>query len=173
MARPPTAMWSSATEVGGFVQGKGMGELSTSEIRVEATGTGEHLPEEVRAKMEVSLGMDFSGVRIHVGTQAPSMGAVALTRGLDIFFAPGQYQPWSRRGQELLGHELTHVVQQSEGRVGASWQSFNKKILNQFSSARHRSAFRLGQKAGCPGHSSNGQVGVTVTGTSVSECLGA
>lgn len=119
--RPEAAsMRPSARPAGAVVQGKGIDELPTSAIEIAATGGGEALPEEVRAKMEAMLGMDFSGVRVHVGPQAASMGALAFTRGTDIFFAPGNYQPGTRHGQELLGHELTHVVQQSEGRVGAS-----------------------------------------------------
>ena len=102
------------------IQGKGLDALPTDTVDVKAKGSGVMLPEEVRAKMEAALGMDFSEVRIHVGPQAASVGALAFTRGLDIFFAPGHYQPWSREGQELLAHELTHVVQQSEGRAGAS-----------------------------------------------------
>src|SRR5271166_3454418 len=31
--------------------------------------------------------------------------------------APGQYSPQTTRGQELLGHKLTHVIQQRAGRV--------------------------------------------------------
>ncbi len=45
------------------------------------------------------------------------MGALAYTQGNNVHFAPGQYNPSSQKGQELLGHELTHVVQQREGRV--------------------------------------------------------
>ncbi|MBO1063107.1 MAG: DUF4157 domain-containing protein, partial [Aphanizomenon flos-aquae CP01] len=30
-----------------------------------------------------------------------------------IFFSQGAYNPGSRDGQELLAHELTHVVQQN------------------------------------------------------------
>lgn len=47
------------------------------------------------------------------------MGALAYTQGSDIHFARGQYQPGSAAGDELLGHELAHVVQQSAGRVAA------------------------------------------------------
>ena len=38
----------------------------------------------------------------------------------DIYFAPGRYQPHDSAGLELLGHELTHVVQQAQGRVLAA-----------------------------------------------------
>ena len=37
--------------------------------------------------------------------------------GSRIYFAPGQYSPDTARGQQLLGHELAHVLQQRSGRV--------------------------------------------------------
>ena len=43
--------------------------------------------------------------------------ALAYTQGTDIHFAPGQFEPDTSAGQQLLGHELTHVIQQAEGRV--------------------------------------------------------
>lgn len=39
----------------------------------------------------------------------PNMCAVVL--GRCIYFRPGVYQPDTKRGAELLGHELTHVSQ--------------------------------------------------------------
>jgi GNAT superfamily N-acetyltransferase len=67
--------------------------------------------------MEAALGTSFSDVRIHVGPEASAIGAIAFTWGSDIHFAPGQYNPHTPHGQFLLGHELTHVVQQRAGRV--------------------------------------------------------
>ena len=75
------------------------------------------LPSDVRAKMETAFGADFSDVRVHVGQEAPSLGALAYTWGPNIHFAPGQYNPHTIQGQKLLGHELWHVVQQRSGRV--------------------------------------------------------
>ena len=64
------------------------------------------------------LNADFSDVRIHANSaKAPAVGAVAYTQGSDIHFAPGSYSPNSNSGRSLLGHELTHVVQQAQGRV--------------------------------------------------------
>jgi GNAT superfamily N-acetyltransferase len=82
-----------------------------------ASGGGRPLPEGVRGKMEAALGADFSNVRVHVGPQAERIGAIAFTVGSDIYFAPGRFQPDSVHGQQLLGHELAHVVQQRAGRV--------------------------------------------------------
>lgn len=76
------------------------------------------MPDEVKAGMEKNFDDDFSSVRVHAGSsQAEEVGALAYTQGDDVHFAPGHYQPSTARGKELLGHELTHVVQQREGRV--------------------------------------------------------
>lgn len=80
-------------------------------------GGGSALPEQVQAKMENSFGADFSDVRVHQGGQADQLCAKAFARGNELHFAPGQYDPSSQGGQALIGHELTHVVQQRAGRV--------------------------------------------------------
>src|SRR5688572_14719265 len=41
------------------------------------TGGGRPLPDAVRSKMESFFGADFSDVRVHVGSEAPSIGALA------------------------------------------------------------------------------------------------
>lgn len=84
--------------------------------RQEENRTG--IPEPVKQRMEGSFGKDFSSVRVHPDSpKAPEMGALAYTQGTDIHFAPGQFKPDTSGGQQLLGHELAHVVQQAEGRV--------------------------------------------------------
>jgi hypothetical protein len=80
-------------------------------------GEGRPLDVEIRRIMESFFQADFSGVRVHEGPAARAMGALAFTLGEDLHFAPGLYDPKSREGIELLGHELTHVVQQRDGRV--------------------------------------------------------
>ena len=81
------------------------------------SGGGSPLPAPLQAKMEGSFGADFSDVRVHQGGEAEQLGARAFARGSDLHFAPGQYDPSSAGGQALIGHELTHVVQQRAGRV--------------------------------------------------------
>ncbi|MGB5635306.1 MAG: DUF4157 domain-containing protein, partial [Waterburya sp.] len=80
-------------------------------------GQGQPLGDEVREPMEQAFGSDFSGVRVHANAQSDqlnkSIQARAFTTGQDIFFRQGEYQLGSRGGQELLAHELTHVVQQT------------------------------------------------------------
>lgn len=76
------------------------------------------MPAAMQAKMENAFGTDFSAVRVHTGSPlATGLGALAATHGNDIHFAPGTYQPNTAGGQQLLGHELAHVVQQRAGRV--------------------------------------------------------
>ena len=75
------------------------------------------LPKSERAFFEARFGEDFSAVRLHVGATAGAAAlgfdARAFTLGSDIAFAPGEYAPGTTAGRRLLGHELTHVVQQS------------------------------------------------------------
>ena len=59
------------------------------------------IPDHVIQGMESSFGTDFSSVRVHP----------------DSSKAPDTYKPDTSAGQQLLGHELTHVIQQAEGRV--------------------------------------------------------
>jgi hypothetical protein len=80
------------------------------------------MPKNVQSKMEGAFNSDFSNVKIHQGSKASEVGALAYAQGNDIHFAPGQYDPGSKSGQELLGHELTHVVQQRQGEVKPTTQ---------------------------------------------------
>ncbi|MFT3681147.1 MAG: DUF4157 domain-containing protein [Ferruginibacter sp.] len=84
-------------------------------------GSGEALSNEVRNFYEPRFGYDFSNVRIHTGTtaakSAQSINALAYTNGNNIVFNDGQYSPGTDSGKRLLGHELTHVVQQQSGRI--------------------------------------------------------
>lgn len=76
------------------------------------------LPPDVQAKMESSFGEDFSGVEIHKDSgKATELNALAFTQGESIHFAPGQFNPSGIEGQQLIGHELAHVVQQRSGIV--------------------------------------------------------
>lgn len=80
---------------------------------------GSALPAPMRKPMERALGADFSGVRLHTDAAAHALNqllhARAFTSGQDIFLGQGEYNPSSPGGQEVLAHELTHVVQQRRG----------------------------------------------------------
>jgi len=102
-------------------------------------GGGQPLPEAARAYFEPRFGHDFSGVRLHTDGQAAraakSINAQAFTVGQDVAFGAGQYSPGTRRGKELLAHELVHVVQQSSATASGSF-----KVGAAGSAAEHEAA---------------------------------
>jgi hypothetical protein len=99
---------------------------------------GNPLADSIRQPMERSFGADFRGVRVHTDAQSDQMNrsiqARAFTTKQDIFFRQGAYQPENQTGQELLAHELTHVVQQNGGAVMRSPQPQPKLPLMETSS---------------------------------------
>ena len=80
-------------------------------------GAGQPLPDSERSFFEPRFGRDFGDVRVHTGSRAQGVSqaihAKAFTVGKDIVFGSGQYSPGNTEGRRLLGHELTHVVQQT------------------------------------------------------------
>jgi hypothetical protein len=99
-------------------------------------GGGQPLADSVRGSMETRFGQDFSQVRIHNDVQAneaaSSLNAQAFTRGRDVYFGNGRYQPGTKQGQQLLSHELTHVLQQRKASLSPSiirrWESKEHKL---------------------------------------------
>ncbi len=94
------------------------GEASTDlEASIqESRGSGQALHQDLQQRMGQAMGADFSGVRVHTDAKSDqlnkSIQAKAFTTKQDVFFRKGTYNPTSRDGQELIAHELTHVVQQ-------------------------------------------------------------
>ncbi|WP_291432505.1 DUF4157 domain-containing protein [Deinococcus sp.] len=91
--------------------------------RIQARrGSGNPLPEAIQRHLEQGLNHDLSRVRIHDDAEADKLAkgvnAIAFTTGTDIFFRSGRFNPNTQSGLELLAHEVTHTVQQSQGRVG-------------------------------------------------------
>jgi len=81
------------------------------------SSVGHPLPSAVRQLAEAAFGTNFADVRVHIGAHAAHLGALVFTNGSNIHFAPGQYDPHSARGRQLLARELAHVVQQRAGRA--------------------------------------------------------
>jgi len=111
---------AGAVQRDGGAGGGAIGSDVESSIEGARSG-GRGLDKEVRASMEPAFGADFSGVRVHADAKADSLNhslqARAFTTGQDVFFRSGEYNPGSSGGQELLAHELTHVVQQNGNAV--------------------------------------------------------
>jgi hypothetical protein len=101
----------------------------------QARGGGQAIADNIREPMEQAFGADFSGVKVHTDGQSDqlnrSIQARAFTTGQDVFFRSGEYNPGSRGGQELLAHELTHVVQQNGGAVQRSTKPEESKLQAQ------------------------------------------
>jgi len=116
----------SHSRYGRVIQAKGDGSANAPrQFSDFPTSGGTPMPKATREKFEAAFCTDFSSVRVHEGDAAPQMGAVAFTQGEQIHFAPGKYDPVSGGGQELLGHELTHVLQQRSGSVTTQGKDAN------------------------------------------------
>lgn len=93
-------------------------------------GSGSPLPGSTRQQMGSAFGVDFSGVRLHTGSESMqlsrALGARAFTYGRDVFFNQHSYNPDRTADQHLLAHELTHVVQQG----GVAADQIQNKQLN-------------------------------------------
>jgi hypothetical protein len=99
--------------------------------KINFLSVGMKLPRNVLQKMEKIFNADFRNVRIHTNDgQAEALGALAFTAGRDIYFAGGRYNPYSKEGLKLLGHELTHVVQQKEGRTNYRISNYPAVLYN-------------------------------------------
>ncbi|MEH2313517.1 MAG: DUF4157 domain-containing protein [Nostoc sp.] len=128
--------------------GVGMAAAPDIEASInQARGGGQAMADNIRHPMEVAFGTDFSGVKVHTDGKSDqlnrSIQARAFTTGQDVFFRQGEYNPGSRGGQELLAHELTHVVQQNGGAVQRS--SLNS--LQQSSASASNGGIALVQRA--------------------------
>jgi hypothetical protein len=102
-----------------------------------AKSGGRPLPGRLQHQMGQAFNADFRHVRVHTDSQADqlnqSLQATAFTIGPHIFFRQGEYSPTSAAGQELLAHELTHVVQQNSAAV-----QHNSATIRRHSSFEHR-----------------------------------
>jgi hypothetical protein len=99
-------------------------DIRQSVHEIIGSAGGQPLEPEVRTEMTARLGHDFSHVRVHhddrAHDSAAAMRALAYTVGSDIVFQRGGYNPAAPEGKLTLAHELTHVIQQSQGPVDGS-----------------------------------------------------
>lgn len=121
------------------------GEEASTDLESDinsARGGGQAVADNIRKPMEQAFGTDFSGVKVHTDSQSDqlnrSIQARAFTTGQDVFFRQGEYNPGSRGGQELLAHELTHVVQQNGGAVMRKMKAQNEQTQVHHLAVRHK-----------------------------------
>src|SRR5690606_27786827 len=83
------------------------------------TGTKQgQLPGKIQNNLAYAFGQDFSDVGIQKDSpMASHVNALAFTQGEQIHFAPGQFNPDTEKGKNLIGHEFAHIVQQRSGVV--------------------------------------------------------
>ncbi|MBP0016772.1 MAG: DUF4157 domain-containing protein [Cyanobacteria bacterium SBLK] len=108
-------IWQPTLQAKGNKGGEASGEFERTLNRTKSSG--QPLDANLQRSMGSAMGADFSGVKVHTDSTAndlnQSIQAKAFTTGKDVFFKQGEYQPGSQSGQELIAHELTHVVQQN------------------------------------------------------------
>lgn len=93
-------------------------------VREVVNSPGQPLAAATRSFMEPRFGYDLSQVRVHTDDRAAesarAVNANAYTAGHHIVFDSGQFSPRTTAGQQLMAHELTHVVQQASGPVAGT-----------------------------------------------------
>ncbi len=100
-------------------------------VKATLNSAGRPLEDFTRSFMEPRLGIDLSQIRVHdddkANESAKALDSQAFTFGSDIVFAKGKYSPGTHSGTQLLAHELTHVVQQSQPTYPSSENSIQRK----------------------------------------------
>ncbi|GAB3422920.1 eCIS core domain-containing protein [Niabella aquatica] len=128
--------YNGAVLPNGHIQRNGRGPptglMNFEQSLSSSKGGGSAMSASSRQFMENRFGADFSGVRIHTGTQAESLSrsiqAQAFAHGNDIYFNSGKYAPGTAAGDVLLAHELTHTIQQGASRPHATASVANPSV---------------------------------------------
>jgi hypothetical protein len=91
-------------------------------------GSGQPLAAPLKEDMQARLGADFSHVRVHTDAtaraSAAELGARAYTLGNHVVIGDGGAD------KHTLAHELTHVIQQSQGPVAGTDHGNGLKVSN-------------------------------------------
>jgi Domain of unknown function (DUF4157) len=111
----------SCKSKGGVLQRKASARDDSSEVpplvHEVLRSPGQPLDSATRAFFEPRFGHDFSQVRVHndakAAESARAVNALAYTVGRDVVFGMGRYAPTASEGQNILAHELVHVIQQN------------------------------------------------------------
>ena len=117
--RASTGIARSSDGDGLVSAGPGLATTDETASAINASrGGGLQMSADVRSRFEGFFGADLSGVRVHNNENSDrlcrSIEAEAFTSGRDVFFTRGSFAPGSAKGDHLLAHELTHVVQQGQ-----------------------------------------------------------
>jgi len=88
---------------------------SLGNIDLGSSGRNLQLPEVLRERVQSQFGFDPTSIRFKESPEISGTGAKAMAQGDVISFAPGKFDPYTESGQSLIGHELSHIVQQAKG----------------------------------------------------------
>jgi hypothetical protein len=104
------------------VAGAGVAEgVAAAARRMVSPSVGASLPPDVAASLERVYKHDLSNARIHTSAAAArtsaDLGARAFTIGSNVYMGEGEYAPGTAAGNDLLAHEVAHVVQYERGQV--------------------------------------------------------
>ncbi len=91
-------------------------------LRLSNASAPKPLSPALREKFEPGFSADFSNIRVSRGYIPPEMGVQAVAQGTDILLDRSA-------NDAVLGHELAHVVQQAQGRVGGGYPVVNDAAL--------------------------------------------
>jgi hypothetical protein len=95
-------------------------------VRHVGLSQGRPMPSVLRKPMEIIFGQPLGHVQLHTDEAASraarAAGAEAFTLGRRVYFGAGRFQEDSA-GAALLGHELTHVIQQAAAPQAATPQA--------------------------------------------------
>jgi len=120
-------------------------------LTVDAAAIGEPLEGGLRAELEAGFDVDLARVRVRPRDErVRRRGALAEARAALIAFAPGQFNPRTETGRELLAHEVAHVVHpqpRPHGRTASKKDTaakpFHQEILDADKKATGRLALAL------------------------------
>ena len=102
---------------------------------------GATLPSTLRAMVRRASGVATDDVRVHYNSPEPAqLNALAYTQGSEIHLGPGQ--------EHALGHEVTHVVQQKQGRVRRTTTVHGLAINDDAALEQEADGAQLGRPAG-------------------------
>ncbi len=92
----------------------------SSQLHEKIPGNSQLIPKRYRMGLEKLFGCDLSDVRIIESKAPDQIGALAFAYGSTIFARHTADLFDSPRAWWLLGHEVTHILQQREGRASAT-----------------------------------------------------
>lgn len=116
-------------ELGPSVPATANTETPAAKPQRRPSGISTGLPEDVRARMEQVFKVNLDSVKIMPNSGMPgAVGALALAKGNEIHFAPGQFSPNTPQGQSMLFHEMAHLTQQNGSAVQATTERMGLQV---------------------------------------------